>query len=195
MIKWRLFGKSKDDDETISEKDFQEPNEKLSEIDESSEDIEDIDDQPLAEYHETLESGKPSTKSFSIPQGDYDSNQRIWRDIVLIEEKVDQLHKTRAEKPITEIDKKVDQLIIDVDVGKKESKRKPANVIYVVSKPQPGQVRGDWAVRSHNKIYSHHRKKQSAIKEARKIAKTKDATVLVQNTDGTFSESFKARKK
>ncbi len=71
--------------------------------------------------------------------------------------------------------------------------RKPSNVIYVVSKPQPGQVKGDWAVRGHGKIYSHHRTKKNAIKQARKIAKEKQSTVLVQNTDGTFRQSFKPR--
>ena len=78
---------------------------------------------------------------------------------------------------------------------KAEAKRKPSNVIYVVSKPQPGEVRGDWAVRSHGKTFSHHKTKATAIKEARKIAKQKNATVMIQNTDGTFSEGFKPRAK
>lgn len=73
------------------------------------------------------------------------------------------------------------------------SSRKPANVIYVVSKPQPGEVRGDWAVRSHGKIYSHHKTKETALRAARKIARKKDATVMVQNIDGTFSRGFKPR--
>jgi hypothetical protein len=73
-------------------------------------------------------------------------------------------------------------------------KRKVANVIYVVSKPQPGEVKGDWAVRSHSKVFSHHKTKATAIKEARKVAKKKDATVIIQNTDGTFSDGFKPRK-
>ncbi|HEC82102.1 MAG TPA: DUF2188 domain-containing protein [Thermoplasmatales archaeon] len=76
-----------------------------------------------------------------------------------------------------------------------ETGRKPSNVIYVVSKPQPGSVRGDWAVRSHGKIFSHHRTKQAAIREARRIARERDATVMVQNTDGTFSMGFKPRSK
>ncbi|HEC95115.1 MAG TPA: DUF2188 domain-containing protein [Thermoplasmatales archaeon] len=75
------------------------------------------------------------------------------------------------------------------------SSRKPSNVIYVVNRPQPGHVRGDWAVRSHGKIYSHHRTKQTAIREARRIAREKEATVMVQNTDGTFSMGFKPRPK
>jgi len=73
--------------------------------------------------------------------------------------------------------------------------RKPSNVIYVVSKPQPGQVPGDWAVRGHGKIYSHHKTKQTAIKNARIVAKERSATVMIQNTDGTFSEGFKPKTK
>jgi len=76
-----------------------------------------------------------------------------------------------------------------------EPDKKPSNVIYVVSKPQPGEVRGDWAVRSHGKIYSHHKTKLTAIRAARKIARQKDATVMVQNIDGTFSMGFHPKKK
>ena len=74
------------------------------------------------------------------------------------------------------------------------SRKKPSNVIYVVSKPQPGEVRGDWAVRSHGKIYSHHKTQENAIKAARKIAKQKNATVMIQATDGKFREGFKPKK-
>ena len=90
------------------------------------------------------------------------------------------------------LERRIDRIV----TSKKDKKApKPSNVIYVVSKPQPGQVRGDWAVRSHGKIYSYHRKKEKAIEEARKIARDRDATVMVQNTDGTFSEGFKPRPK
>ena len=71
--------------------------------------------------------------------------------------------------------------------------RKPSNVIYVVSRPQPGQVRGDWAVRGHGKIYSHHRTKEKAVQNARIIARERGATVMVQRTNGTFSKGFKPR--
>ena len=71
--------------------------------------------------------------------------------------------------------------------------KKPSNVIYVVSRPQPGQVRGDWAVRGHGKIYSHHRTKEKAIQNARIIARERQATVMVQRTNGTFSKGFKPR--
>lgn len=88
--------------------------------------------------------------------------------------------------------KKMESKTQKEDIKEEENnKRKPSNVIYVVSKPQPGQVKGDWAVRGHGKIYSHHRKKLNAIKEAKKIAKQKQATVLIQNIDGKFRQSFK----
>ena len=80
------------------------------------------------------------------------------------------------------------------DIEEKKD-RSPSNVIYVVNRPQPGQLRGDWAVRGHGKIYSHHRIKQMAIKQARIIARKRDATVMIQKTDGTFSEGFKPRPK
>ncbi len=72
--------------------------------------------------------------------------------------------------------------------------KKSANVIYVVNKPQPGQVKGDWAVRTHGKIYSHHRTQQNAIKAAKILAKKRNATVLVQSTSGAFRESYKPKK-
>ena len=119
------------------------------------------------------------------------SEQRTWRDVERIEKKIDNLTKNKIKNISinTRLNKKVDTLIT------KKKHRKPSNVIYVVSKPQPGQVKGDWAVRSHGKIYSHHRTKENAKKTAREIARKKDATVLVQNTDGTFSEGFKPRIK
>lgn len=100
--------------------------------------------------------------------------------------------KKKNKKPVkTEEDK----IVISNDEETKAKHRKPSNVIYVVSKPQPGQVKGDWAVRSHGKIFSHHRTKDNAIKEARKVARSRDATVLIQNTDGTFSKGFKPKSK
>ena len=193
MLKWKLFGKSKDSEKIKSENEEKKKDKCTDMTCENIGTDEENEQKPLAEYHETLQTGKPRLKKYEITKDPYESDQRIWRDVSLIEEKVDDLHKIRAEKPITEIDKKVDSIIIDIELDKKEDTKKQPNVIYVVSKPQPGQVKGDWAVRSHGKIYSHHRKKQTAIKEARKIAKERGATVLVQNTDGTFSEGFKPR--
>ena len=132
----------------------------------------------------TIKSEKPKIKTIS--------EQRTYRDVEGIEKKIDNLTKNRLKELSinTSVNTKVDTIII-----KKKKHRKPSNVIYVVSKPQPGQVKGDWAVRSHGKIYSHHRTKENAIKTAREIARKKEATVLVQNTDGTFSEGFKPRPK
>lgn len=100
--------------------------------------------------------------------------------------------KKKDKKPVTK-DKEEVKVVISNGEGTEAKHRKPSNVIYVISKPQPGQVKGDWAVRSHGKIFSHHRTKANAIKEARKVASTRDATVLIQNTDGTFSKGFKPK--
>jgi len=75
-----------------------------------------------------------------------------------------------------------------------KTESKPSNVIYVVNRPQPGQVKGDWAVRSHGKIYSSHRTQENAIKAAKKIAKEKNATVMIQGVDGKFRDSLKPKK-
>jgi len=100
--------------------------------------------------------------------------------------------KKKGKKPAKKVEKPT--------VEKPEPKgeiiyKKPSNVIYVVNKPQPGQVKGDWAVRSHGKIFSHHRTQENAIKQARKIAKQRDATVLIQGVDGKFRDGFKPKQK
>jgi hypothetical protein len=131
-------------------------------------------------------------------EGVVSSEQRFWRDVKAIEENVDNISKHEPKTYEAGLDKTVDEILAKTKkkLLKTEKKpRKPSNVIYVVSKPQPGQVRGDWAVRSHGKIYSYHRLKESAIKQARNIARERNATVLIQNTDGTFSEGFKPRPK
>ena len=145
----------------------------------------------LAEYHETLYSdghtpiSKHKTKTYS--------NSIFLKDVKGIETNVDTINKTDVKSVDSNIGKKVDRIFKIKPI--KKSIRKPSNVIYVVSKPQPGQVKGDWAVRSHGKIYSHHRTKQAAIKKAREVAKEREATVMVQNTNGAFSIGFKPRKK
>jgi len=80
------------------------------------------------------------------------------------------------------------------ETNEQKTETKPSNVIYVVNRPQPGQVKGDWAVRSHGKIYSSHRTQENAIKAAKKIAKEKNATVLIQGVDGKFRDSLKPKK-
>ena len=175
MSKWNFFRKNKKEDETEPEKIKEETKEETQQ------------NKPIAEYHETLysdDSKKKNKTNKTTSEKEY-----VWRNTDKIEKDIDTLHIEKAKKPSTEIDKKVDLLI-----NKNKTKhRKPSNVIYVVSNPQPGQVKGDWAVRGHGKIYSHHRTKENAIKKAREIAKKREATVMVQNTDGTFSDGFKPR--
>ena len=191
MARWKIFSKikpkeekSKEPQETKKEEEIKEPKETIEEEDVQKE------EEILAEYKETLYTSSAASKK---GKKQILSDQRIWRDMDSIEKNIDNLGIKKVVKPISELEKKVDN-IISKNIETYESK-KPSNVIYVVSKPQPGQVKGDWAVRSHGKIYSHHRKKQVAIKQARKIAEEKNATVLVQNTDGTFSQSYKPKQK
>ena len=110
---WKLFGKSKSKKEENPEPD--EPVEELNDDIEIESDIEDIEQEeeteegPLAEYSETLETGVSTSKK---PKSKAPNDQRIWRDVSSIEEKVDNLHISRAEKPVTELDKTVDKLIL-----------------------------------------------------------------------------------
>jgi len=188
MPKWKLFGKSK-----AKEEETKKPEETVEKQEEEVIETEVIEDEkPLAEYHETLESEEYVTQKAKTSKS---SDQRVWRDVDSIEENIDSLHIKKATKPHTEVERTVDTLIEKIkDEKQKPAKaRKPSNVVYVVSSPQPGEVRGDWAVKDHDKTYSHHKTKENAIDAARKIAKKKDATVMVQNTDGTFSDGFKPR--
>ena len=113
---WKLFGKSKPKEEETKEpeeSDIEEDIEEDVEIEEE-EPEEESKDEPLAEHSETLETGKAtSQKSGTTTTFD----QRVWRDVKGIEGRVDNLHITRAQKPVTELDKKVDKLI-----GKRKKK-------------------------------------------------------------------------
>jgi len=143
------------------------------------------------EYHEVLHSDRPNT----VYSKRKTAHKMLFTDVNRVESDIDNIDKKKSTEN-GNIEKKIDSLLSKKkNTLKKPQSRKPANVIYVVSKPQPGQVKGDWAVRSHHKIFSHHRTKQAAINKARTIAVDKDATVLVQNTDGTFSNGFKPRAK
>jgi len=185
MPKWKLFARLKAKEEKTVE-----PEVTIGEEIIETEVIQ--EDQPLAEHHETLESDEKVTTKVKEKTP---SRQSVWRDVGSIEKNIDSLHIEKATKPQTDVEKTVDSLIEKFKSveEKPEKARKPSNVIYVVSSPQPGEVRGDWAVRGHGKIYSHHKTKENAINEARKVAKKRGATVMVQNTDGTFSEGFKPR--
>jgi hypothetical protein len=102
MAKWSLFRKSKSEEETKEPEKIEEtPREKTIEIQ--------TEEETLAEYSETLQTGKPSSKKTSLTKSS--SDQRHWRDVDTIENKVDNLHKTHAEQPVTEVDRTVDKLI------------------------------------------------------------------------------------
>jgi len=191
MARWRLFSrlKLKEEEKTKPQQSKDEDIKDSQKSNDKDENIQD-DEVILAEYKETLYTSSHASKK---QKRHVLSDQRIWRDMDSIEKNIDSLEVKKTVKPVVELDKKVDRIL--TKNIESHPQKKPSNIIYVVSKPQPGQVKGDWAVRGHGKIYSHHRKKESAIEQARKIAKEKDATVLIQNTDGTFSKGFKPKQK
>jgi len=190
MVKWKLFRRFRSKEEGKPE--YEESTEVETEETLQTETEQEPEKPTAVEYHETLYS--EDTPSKKGKKNKRKINRTIWRDIRGVEEKVDEIHITRGRKPVTELDKRIDRITSTIELEEIDTHRKPSNVIYVVNRPQPGQVRGDWAVRGHGKIYSQHRTKEKAIKAARKIAKEKNATVMVQNTDGTFSEGFKPRQ-
>jgi hypothetical protein len=192
MVRWKLLSKSKTkvEEKTKPQEEVKEEETSEPQIDSSEEQNIQEEEEILAEYKETLYSGSTSAVK---GRKQILTDQRIWRDMTSIEKNIDTMEVKKVIKPVEELEKKVDRIISNRK--EKISPKKPSNVIYVVSKPQPGQVKGDWAVRGHGKIYSHHRLKESAITQARKIAKQKGATVLIQNTDGTFSGSYKPKQK
>ena len=98
MIKWRLFGKSKEEISETQSKTVGEAPVNNIEV-----------NKPICEYHETLQTGKPTTKKYTVK--DSNVKQHIWRDMDAIERKIDDIHIKHAKKPKTEIDKTVDKLI------------------------------------------------------------------------------------
>lgn len=104
MTRWKLFGRTKKEDPIQKE----EGNTKIS-IEPSLEEKE-IEDKPIAEYRETLETGTKASKTTTVKTTS-PSEQRIWRDVDAIEENVDNINIKKAKKPITDVDKKVDGII------------------------------------------------------------------------------------
>jgi len=95
MAKWKLFGKSKE-----------EPIETQETTTEVKEEVNIEEDKPIAEYRETLQTGKATTTRTSTS-----SDQHVWRNMNKIEKDVDTIHIKKAEKPVTDIEKTVDNLI------------------------------------------------------------------------------------
>ena len=105
MTKLRLFGKYKKDE-------IKESDEKIEEKVNGAV-REELEEKPLAEYKETLYSSDSAAKKRSSMKRKTSSlsDQRIWRDIKSIEENIDNNHIIRAEKPVTELNKKVNKQI------------------------------------------------------------------------------------
>jgi len=104
MAKWKLFSRLKSKDEEQEVEEFQQG--------ESTETIE--PEKPiLAEHSETLYAvGSASKKSSSTKRTNTSSSdQRIWRDVNVIEENVDNIEKGKAKTPASELDKTVDKLL------------------------------------------------------------------------------------
>ena len=101
MSKWKLFSKSKQ-----KEEEPQPEENTATELEETTKEEQETGEKPLAEYRETLQTGS-KTKKTSKPI----SNQIVWRDVNTIEKNIDNLHITRAQKPVTQLDKTVDRLL------------------------------------------------------------------------------------
>lgn len=64
------------------------------------------------EYKETLHTTKKSKKKTKGKKNTgYDEEQRHWRNVKKIEQDVDNIHITRAQKPTTDLDRKVENII------------------------------------------------------------------------------------
>ena len=104
MGRWRLFSKPKEDKKAEHKESTQEKTEETVEVEEETK------DEPLAEYSETIYTDTDVSKSKTSGASGYS----VWRDVKNIEDKVDGLHITRARKPVTEIDKRIDRLVSNI---------------------------------------------------------------------------------
>lgn len=104
MVRWKLFGRAKKEDSNQNEEENTEIS--VESVDEEKEAV----DEPIAEYRETLETGKTTSKTTTV-KTTIPSEQRVWRDVDAIEGNIDNLHIQKAKKPVTELDKKVDGII------------------------------------------------------------------------------------
>lgn len=107
MVRWKLFGKSKS-------KEDEEPEPQEATPQESEETIQpETEQEPektmLPEYHETLYAEGSATKKGKKDKETH--SQRIWRDVNAIEERVDNIHKSKAKKPTSELNKTVDKIL------------------------------------------------------------------------------------
>lgn len=105
MARWKLFSRSTDE----------RPIEEIILMGERQETItteekhETLENENLAEYHETLQADTMKKKGTKKKPADV-TNQAIWRNVDSIEKKIDKIHITIAKKPKSDVDKKVDKL-------------------------------------------------------------------------------------
>lgn len=101
MIKWNFFKKLIPENKVFT---TNETKKILIKEDETHK-----NNKPLAEYKETLYTNTKSSKKTNSTSSS--KNNISWRDVNSIENKIDKLHTTKAQKPKTEIDKTVDKVI------------------------------------------------------------------------------------
>ena len=105
MSRWKIFSRSKEEKiQTIDET-------KKDQGEKPSEELLNPENKPLAEYHETLHTGKTNITKTATVISHKPSDQRIWRDVNAIEDNVDTIHLKKSEKTLSGIDNKVDELI------------------------------------------------------------------------------------
>ena len=92
MSKWKIFGKTKQKEDESQQTEEQ-----------TSIESKKLEESETEKYSETLYTSKSTAKKTS--------DQMVWRDVEAIEEKVDDLHIIKAQKPVTELDKTVDRLL------------------------------------------------------------------------------------
>ncbi len=119
MSKWKIFNKSKSEEESSIET-IEIEKEETTEIThiETEENFDQNDeDKPLAEYDETLHTSKKTIiivdedDSAGYIDNESSSDQRFWRNIKTIENNIDNLHRINAQKPKDDMEKTVDELI------------------------------------------------------------------------------------
>jgi hypothetical protein len=188
MSRWRLFSRSEKIQTT--EKINKDQNEIKIETNEKEDEITHEDPEEnkfITNYSETLYSDTSKSKKIRNKPS---TDQRMWRDIGLIEEKIDNLHTTLVKKYASEIEKKVDHLVSGIKIEEPKTIKKTSTIVYILKKPKLDKLRGNWTVQNNGIISTHHKIKENAIIQAKKIARKKNAKIMIQNFDKSFSEVF-----
>ena len=104
MAKWKLFGRSKSEEEKSECGETIESESKIEQKSEKSN---------LAEYKEKLytEGSAPKKHSAAQSSNKGPNDQRIWRDLKSIERNVDNIDKNKTQKPSQKLDETVDRIL------------------------------------------------------------------------------------